>query len=447
MGALAKGKASGNHRAFESLAFADANAAIVEKGAVALARGEQFVAEGIEYDTMGRLASFDERNGHAAVRDAAQVVVGTIQRINDPRGATFADLPGLLGEDAMVGIGTADLAYDFSFGESINFAGEIHALLLDDGKALDAILVAQDDVAGGASGAYRNRNGGSGHGRIGNCKERGRSGFSPGIMPATARARGDPVMNIVQANVLCVLVRPQHPGNIGAAARALRTMGLTRMSLVAPRRFPDADATALAAGADGVLEAATVHADLDDALAGCTLALGLSARRRGVVMEELDPRAAAARASAHAASGGQVALLFGNERTGLDNDELARCQAMVRIPSVEDFSSLNLAQAVQVMAYELRMCTLAPSDSAAGSAIDDADLPAKLADLESFFNHLWQALVAVDFHKGRAPFTIERRLRRLFLRAEPSVRELRILHGILSDAERMARLARAAERD
>ncbi len=447
MGALAVGKTSGNHRAFESITLADAHPAVVEKGAITLARGEQFIAKGIEYDAMGWLASFDERNGHTAVRDAPQVVVSAIQRVNDPRGPTLANLPGFLGEDAMVGIGAVDLAYDFSFGESINFAGEIHALLLDDGKALDAILVAQDDVAGGACGAYRNRDGGSGHGQIGNCKERGRSGCSPGIMPATARARGDRVMSNVQANVLCVLVRPQHPGNIGAAARALRTMGLTRMSLVSPRHFPDADATALAAGADALLETAAVHADLDTALAGCTLALGLSARRRGVVMEEHDPRTAAARANAHAASGGQVALLFGNERTGLDNDELARCQAMVRIPSVDDFSSLNLAQAVQVMAYELRMSALAPSDAPPLPGIDNADLPAKLADLESFFNHLWQALVAIDFHKGRAPFTIERRLRRLFLRAQPSVRELRILHGVLSDAERMARLARAAERD
>ena len=247
----------------------------------------------------------------------------------------------------------------------------------------------------------------------------------------------------LQERIACVLVRPQHPGNIGAAARAMRTMGLTRLVLVAPQRFPNPEAIALAAGADALLDAAPVHASLDTALAGCTLALGLSARRRGVALPELDPRTGAARACAHAVAGGQVALLFGNERTGLENDELARCHAMVRIPSVEDFGSLNLAQAVQVMAYELRVCALARAQDAGAEGADaPAEPPADLAQMEAFFEHLWPALHAIDFHKGRAPFTIERRLRRLFLRARPSLRELRILHGILADAERMARIAR-----
>ena len=246
-------------------------------------------------------------------------------------------------------------------------------------------------------------------------------------------------MSTALSNIDCVLVRPQHPGNIGAAARALRTMGLSRLLLVAPRRFPDAEANALAAGADALLDAAPVHATLDTALAGRTLALGLSARRRGVRLDELDPRAGAARAFAHAAAGGRVALLFGNERTGLENDELARCHAMVRIPSVDDFSSLNLAQAVQLMAYELRLCALAAAPVA---PMDAADPPAGLREVETFFAHLWQTLDAIDFHKGRAPYTVERRLRRLFLRAQPSLRELRILHGVLADAERMAQLAR-----
>lgn len=247
-------------------------------------------------------------------------------------------------------------------------------------------------------------------------------------------------MSAAMARIDCVLVRPQHPGNIGAAARALRTMGLSRLVLVAPQRFPDAQAIALAAGADALLDTASVHATLDTALAGCTLALGLSARRRGVNLDELDPRAGAARAHAHALAGGRVALLFGNERTGLDNAELARCHAMVRIPSVDDFSSLNLAQAVQLMAYELRLCALASAADAAATATPP-EPPAALHELEAFFAHLWQTLAAIDFHKGRAPHTVERRLRRFFLRAQPSLRELRILHGVLADAERMARLA------
>ncbi len=242
------------------------------------------------------------------------------------------------------------------------------------------------------------------------------------------------------ARLRFVLTRPSHPGNIGAAARALRTMGFERLALVAPARFPDPEATALAVGADAVLAAASLHATLPDALADCTLALGLSARRRGVSLPELDPRAAAAAAWAALHHGETVALVFGNERTGLENDELARCHAMVRIPSVDDFSSLNLAQAVQVMAYELRMAGLADA-TVATIAPPAREPPAGGADMERFFDHLFAALHTIGFHKGRAPITIEQRLRKLFLRAQPDARELRVLHGILGDAERMARLA------
>ncbi|MDE2177222.1 MAG: RNA methyltransferase [Xanthomonadaceae bacterium] len=250
------------------------------------------------------------------------------------------------------------------------------------------------------------------------------------------RSTADPDL----ARLRFVLTRPSHPGNIGAAARALRTMGFERLALVAPARFPDPEATALAAGADAVLATAALHATLPDALADCTLALGLSARRRGVSLPELDPRAAAAVVWTALRRGETVALVFGNERTGLENDELARCHVMVRIPSVDDFSSLNLAQAVQVMAYELRMVERA--DAAAATTTAPArEPPAGGADMERFFDHLFAALHTIDFHKGRAPITIEQRLRKLFLRAKPDARELRVLHGILSDAERMARLA------
>jgi tRNA (cytidine32/uridine32-2'-O)-methyltransferase len=238
-----------------------------------------------------------------------------------------------------------------------------------------------------------------------------------------------------------VLVRTSHPGNIGSAARAMRTMGFTGMTLVAPHRFPDREASALAAGADDVLESAAVQPVLVDGLAGSSLALGLSARRRGVDLPEISPREAAVRALAAAARGEQVALVFGNERTGLENDELARCHAMVRIPSVDDFSSLNLAQAVQVMAYELRVALLGDEASAAPVRAD-AEPPADASKMERFYEHLAQTLDDIEFHKGRAPTTIMLRLRKLFQRAQPDERELRMLHGILADAQRMATLAR-----
>jgi tRNA (cytidine32/uridine32-2'-O)-methyltransferase len=236
-----------------------------------------------------------------------------------------------------------------------------------------------------------------------------------------------------------VLVRTSHPGNIGSAARAIRTMGFERLELVAPARFPDTEANALAAGADEVLANAGIHHELIDSLAGSSLALGLSARRRGVNLPEISPREAAAQVLAAAGRGEQVALVFGNERTGLENEELARCHAMVRIPSVDDFSSLNLSQAVQVMAYELRVAMLGDDAPVSASVRDEP--PADATQMEQFYVHLAQMLDDIEFHKGREPTTIMLRLRKLFQRAQPDERELRVLHGILADAQRMAQLA------
>jgi tRNA (cytidine32/uridine32-2'-O)-methyltransferase len=241
------------------------------------------------------------------------------------------------------------------------------------------------------------------------------------------------------ARLRFVLVRTSHPGNIGSAARAIRTMGFERLDLVLPARFPDPDATALAAGADAVLDAAGIHRTLVEGLAGSNLALGLSARRRGVNLPEISPREAAAQALAAAARGEQVAMVFGNERTGLENEELAHCHAMVRIPSVDDFSSLNLSQAVQVMAYELRIAMLQDTPAPPPPMHDEP--PADATQMEQFYEHLAQTLDDIDFHKGRTPTTIMLRLRKLFQRAQMDERELRMLHGILADAQRMAGLA------
>ncbi len=243
------------------------------------------------------------------------------------------------------------------------------------------------------------------------------------------------------AHLRFVLVRTSHPGNIGAAARAIRTMGFHHLGLVAPQSFPHGEATALAAGATDVLEAAVVSDDLASAIGDSRFVLGATARRRGVALDELSPREAAARMLAALARGDGVAVLFGNERTGLENEEIQLCHAAISIPSDPTYSSLNLAQAVQVIAWELRMAWLQGAAVAAPVA-ERADPPAGGSELESFFGHLAQTLDDIDFHKGRAPETILQRLRRLFLRAQPDSRELRILHGILADTQRMARLAR-----
>lgn len=243
-----------------------------------------------------------------------------------------------------------------------------------------------------------------------------------------------------------VLVATSHPGNIGAAARAMRTMGLTQLVLVTPEAFPHKDATAMAAGADDVLDAARICADLDEALADCALVYGCTARRRSVALPERSPREAAGELLA-ATTRGPVALLFGRERTGLTNEELQRCHAAVHIPADPGYSSLNLAAAVQVLSYELRVALLDgadPTPSARDAEGEPGEPAATHGELEGFFGHLERTLVDIDFHKGRAPEIVMQRLRRLLLRATPDQRELRILHGILADAQRMARLAREA---
>ena len=244
------------------------------------------------------------------------------------------------------------------------------------------------------------------------------------------------------ARIRVVLVGTQHPGNIGSAARALKTMGLSRLALVAPERYPHADADALAAGADDVLAAATLHATLAEAVADCRLVLGCTARSRRIALPEQSPREAATHALAEAGQGAEVAIVFGRERTGLDNDELQLCHGAVHIPANPDYSSLNLAAAVQVLAYELRMAWLQ-----AGAAVETHGLaaavaePASHAQLEGLFAQLAETLEAIDFHKGRAPQSALRKLRRLFLRSGLDAREVRLLRGVLADAQRMARLA------
>lgn len=248
-------------------------------------------------------------------------------------------------------------------------------------------------------------------------------------------------MKAAAGRVRIVLVGTQHPGNLGSAARAMKTMGLARLVLVEPEKRPDAESQALAAGADDVLADAVIVDDLATALAGCRLVLGCTARSRRVALPELTPREAAARMTAELREpgAGDVALVFGRERTGLTNEELQLCHVAVHIPANPDYSSLNLAAAVQVLTYEVRMALLA-ADEAPGPA-EPRDPPASHEQLESFYAQLAETLEAIDFHKGRAPESALRKLRRIFNRAALDERDVRLLRGILADAQRMARLA------
>ena len=217
-----------------------------------------------------------------------------------------------------------------------------------------------------------------------------------------------------------VLVGTQHPGNLGSAARAMKTMGLRELVLVSPHKPQHADAFAMAAGADDVLAGARICASLEEAIADCGFVAGCTARQRQVTLPESAPREAAARLLDETRNGA-VALVFGPERTGLTNEDLQRCHATVHIPANPEYSSLNLAAAVQVLCYELRLALLARAVGAGAieSAEARSDPPATQGQMEAFFAHLERTLHAIDFHKGRSPTTVLRRLRALFLRAQP----------------------------
>jgi tRNA (cytidine32/uridine32-2'-O)-methyltransferase len=234
-----------------------------------------------------------------------------------------------------------------------------------------------------------------------------------------------------------VLVGTQHPGNIGSAARAMKTMGLNQLILVAPRRFPDPEANALAAGAEDIVLQARVVGSLDEALQGCHFVLGTTARDRAISLPEHTPREAAAVLLEHTQDGGQAAILFGRERTGLENEELMRCHGRVFIPCNPDYASLNLASAVQVLSYEIRLRRLELGQLPARPPTMPEAEPASLDQLERMFAHLGEFMDEIDFHKGRSPDMINQRLRRLFLRARMDEREIKIIRGLLSDAQRL----------
>ena len=228
-----------------------------------------------------------------------------------------------------------------------------------------------------------------------------------------------------------VLVQPSHGGNIGGCARAMKNMGLTRLVLVAPEEFPGEEASARAAGADDVLAQAQVCATLDEAIADCHLVIGASARERRIAWPRLAPDEAARKIVA--AAGQEVAVLFGRERTGLTNDELDRCQILVNIPANPEFSSLNLACAVQLIAYEIRCAAVTDDAATPANAAEMLGEPlATSAEIQRFYQHLDQVMVESGFLDPNNPRLLTRRIRRLFNRVELTSNEVNILRGILS---------------
>jgi len=245
-------------------------------------------------------------------------------------------------------------------------------------------------------------------------------------------------------NIRVVLVNTSHAGNIGGAARAMKNMGLSRLVLVDPEDFPSPNAVARASGATDILDSARVVATLEEALAGCSLVLGASARDRRIPWPLLDPRECASVSVEQSAGGDEVALVFGREYAGLTNEELQRCQYHVHIPSDPQFSSLNLAAAVQVLTYEVRMAWLAAEgrptkvEKLETTAMLDAQ-PVTVDELENYFGHLERTLVDIGFLDPTKPRHLMPRLRRLYGRSGISKLEMNILRGILTETQKAAR--------
>ncbi|HEU0219258.1 MAG TPA: RNA methyltransferase [Gallionella sp.] len=226
-------------------------------------------------------------------------------------------------------------------------------------------------------------------------------------------------------NIRVVLSHTTHPGNIGAAARAMKTMGLRHLYLINPRHFPDPQADAMAAGADDLLRDAVVCGSIDEALQGVVFTMAMTARLRDISIEVKSPREAMLLLLQQAAQQ-PVALLFGTEMSGLTNEEMGKAQVLVNIPANPDFSSLNLAAAVQVMGYEL--------NAAAQSHVPNTPeiRPAPYEQMEGYFAHLEKTLFEIGFFTTQNPARLMQRLRRLYARARLEPEEINILRGILS---------------
>ena len=234
-----------------------------------------------------------------------------------------------------------------------------------------------------------------------------------------------------------VLIETSHPGNIGAAARAMKNMGVTSLYLVNPIDFPSAKANYRAVSAADVVENAIVVSDVDAAVADCELVIGTSARDRRIPWPLLDTRACAEKVVAEQGRGMKVAILFGRESRGLKNEELQKCHYHVNIPTGEAYSSLNLAMAVQVICYEILQASRR-QEGQAETFYDDTEAEnwdmeyATAQDMEHLFEHLEQTLVQVNFHDPDNPRQLMTRLRRMLNRIRPDQMEVNILRGFLT---------------
>ncbi|KTC66114.1 RNA methyltransferase (plasmid) [Legionella adelaidensis] len=242
------------------------------------------------------------------------------------------------------------------------------------------------------------------------------------------------------SNIRIILIATTHPGNIGSTARAMKTMGLSDLYLVAPKMFPHLKAYEMAAGAEDILHAAKVVPSLSEALKDCEIALATSARAREIGLPGFTPSQAAS-FIAEQKNNSTVAIVFGREHAGLTNEELLQCQYHINIPSNPEYSSLNLSQAVQIIAYEIRMKCLNPEINVATNKSEKATLD----EIEQFHRHLQEVLLEIGFLKPSNPKKLIQRLRRLFNRAKLEKIEVNILRGILSQVQYCLQLKKRDE--
>lgn len=240
---------------------------------------------------------------------------------------------------------------------------------------------------------------------------------------------------VLLSRIRVVLCRPSHPGNIGAAARAMKTMGLSRLYLVEPKQFPDPEADTRATGAVDVLQNAKITATLNEALTGTLFVVALSARQRDLGPALGAPRETVARLLAEAGQG-EVALVFGNETMGLSNDEIQHCHAAVTIPTNPDFSSLNLGSAVQVLCYECRMAAFAEQPPLLVPGVTPfVSPPASHDEIEGLYAHLEAVMTDTGFFNPAQPGRLLPKLRRLFGRVRLEKDEINILRGVLASTQ------------
>lgn len=240
------------------------------------------------------------------------------------------------------------------------------------------------------------------------------------------------------SGIRIILVNTTHPGNIGGVARAMKNMGLSDLCLVHPSRFPHEEADWRAVGAVDVLQNAQLVGTLAEAIADCQLVVGTSARGRRIPWPVLDPRRCAVQALAATQADQQVGIVFGREDRGLTNDELQLCNLHLHVPTHEDYTSLNLAMAVQIVAYELRMLEVA--DDLPDDPCTDWDAPLSTAgNMERFYKHMEEVMVEIGFLDPAAPRQLMPRLRRMYGRVRLDEMELSILRGILTETQKAAR--------